>query len=237
MKRSLITALFLSIALQTFAQSRVLVSVDSLISLSDYQAARIALETAAAKTPPPESYRFSNKFAEVLILQGKLDEAESLLNRLTNDSKTENSFLQAEVQTNLGFLYLNKARNDIALSNLQQAKELFEKSGKANSVEAARCLADISLVYATTGKLNQAEENGIIAMQMRQRLLGDASEEAAASYNDMGLIYSQTNADKALEYFEMALGVYEKLHGKEHRKIAIANNNLGLAYRSLKLYG
>jgi CHAT domain-containing protein len=35
----------------------------------------------------------------------------------------------------------------------------------------------------------------------------------------------------------MALGVYEKLHGKEHRKIAIANNNIGSVYRVLKLYG
>jgi len=61
----------------------------------------------------------------------------------------------------------------------------------------------------------------------RQRLFGESSEEVAASYNDMGLVYSSTDVDKALAYYEKAFAVYQKIHGKEHRKIAIASNNIG----------
>ena len=146
-------------------------------------------------------------------------------------------FIEAITKTNLGFLYLNQARIDLALENLQKAVNLFQESGKGNSEEAAKCLAHISLVYSSTGKLNQAEENGLMALQIRRQLKGDDSEAVAASYNDLGLVYGQKDPDKGLEYYEKALAVYEKLHGQEHPKIAIAHTNLGFMYLKLKLYG
>ena len=55
--------------------------------------------------------------------------------------------------------------------------------------------------------------------------------------NDLGLVYSVSNPKKALDYYEKALEIYERLHGKNHPKIAIANTNIGLVYRTLELYG
>jgi len=95
----------------------------------------------------------------------------------------------------------------------------------------------LSIVNLATGKMSQAEEDGLVALQLRQKISGDASEDVAASYNDLGLVYSQTDPDKAINYYEMAMKTYEMVHGKEHRKIAIASSNLGAAYRNLKLYG
>ncbi len=220
-----------------YGQTSVISQIDSLVSASDYAGAKEVIELAASNSTGEDQHRLYNKLAEVAILQGKLDEAEKTLKSLISAPTAANPFLLAETKTNLGFLYLNKARNDIALTHFQEALDLYQQAGQANSVEAARCLANLSQVYATTGKLNQAEESGVMAMQLRKRLRGETSEDIAASYNDLGLIYAQTDPAKALEYFEMALAVYEKIHGKQHRKIAIANNNMGIAYREQKFYG
>jgi CHAT domain-containing protein/Tfp pilus assembly protein PilF len=217
-------------------QEKTIARIDSLAGAGDYAAAKSLASDAARMAGPVERNRLGNKLAEVLILQGNLDEAEKQLSELATDTRND-PFQFAETKTNLGFLYLNRARNDMALTSLQEAAELFQRAGQSNSREAARSLSTLSIVYLATGKLNQAEENGRVALQIRQRLAGDASEEVAASYNDLGLIYGTSDPDKALEYYEKALAVYEKLHGKEHRKIAIASSNMGVVYRSLRLYG
>jgi CHAT domain-containing protein/tetratricopeptide (TPR) repeat protein len=215
------------------AQSSVNNSIDSLISTANYDAARKLISSQQTKAFGTNRSILQNKLAEVLILQGNLDEAENELKAIVDDDP----FAAAVTETNLGFLYLNKARNDFALENLQQALNLFQQAGKMNTEEAARCLTTLSVLYMSAGKLNQAEANGLIALQIRQRLYNESSEAIAASYNDLGLVYSRTDPDKALDYYEKALAIYEKTHGKGHPKIAIASTNIGFAYLELKLYG
>jgi CHAT domain-containing protein len=210
--------------------------IDSLIAISDYENAEksiVKLSTISSNLDTP--YLLQTKLGEIRIIQGRLDQAEFIL--VGEQTAVKNPFLIAIRKTAIGFLYLNKSRNDLALENLQQALELFRESGEMNSLEAAKCLSDLSLLYWSTGKLNQAEDNGIIALQIRQKLKGETSEEVAASYNDLGLVYGQTDTDKALEYYEKALAVYQKIHGKDHPKIAIANTNIGFMYNKMKLYG
>ena len=235
MKKHLILLLLLPAAFSSFGQqSKVVDDIDSLISVARYDEAKRLVQIALQTADGNAHALLANRSAEISIAQGKLDVAENEL----KDIRTNNDpFAEALTKTNFGFLYLNKARNDLALENLQQALNLFQTSGSMNSEEAAKCLSNLSLLYLSTGKLNQAEENGLIALQIRQKLKGENSEEVAASYNDLGLVYGQTDPDKALEYYEKAMTVYEKIHGTEHPKIAIANTNIGMMYLGLKLYG
>ncbi len=233
--RIIFSILLLIIALPGIGQD--FGKIDSLVNDGQYESALVMIERFLPGSTTESGIRLTNRRAEVLILQGKLNEAEFILTDLAKGGARENPFLLAETKTNLGFLYLNKARNDMALTSLLEALELYQQAGQSNSLEAARCLSTLSFVYLTTGKYNQAEENGLIALQLRQRLKGEASEVVAASYNDLGLVYAQSNPEKALDYYDMAMAVYQKLHGNDHRKIAIASNNLGAAYRNLKLYG
>ena len=236
MKKILLLLIIVSFSsFQAICQQSVLLKIDSLVSDERYdEAITLITRTTKSSSDKKTIALLANRTAEILITQGKLDEAERVLKEIKSQ---EDRFLEGVTQTNLGFLYLNKARNDLALSNLQEALNKFQASGKANTRESARCLANLALVYWSTGKLNQAEENGLIALQIRQRLSGESSEEVTASYNDLGLVYSSTDVDKALAYYEKAFAIYQKIHGKEHRKIAIASNNIGAMYRQLELYG
>ncbi len=134
-------------------------------------------------------------------------------------------------------MYLNQGRNDLALKALQSALSNIEKENKQNTLEAAQILSHLGNLYLTTGKYTQAEEQLDMALAIRESLVEKNSELIAASYNDLGLVYSITDADKALDHYEKALAIYEKLHGKNHPKVAIANTNIGFIYRTLELYG
>src|SRR5260221_11102848 len=183
---------------EAICQQSVFLKIDSLVSDERYDEARSLINQSAKSNQDNKTIvLLANKTAEIAITQGKLDEAERVLNEIKSQG---DRFLEAVTQTNFGFLYLNKARNDLVLATLQQALNKFQESGNANTRESARCLANVTLLYWSTGKLNQAEENGLIALQIRQRLFGESSEEVAASYNDMGLVYSSTDVDKALAY-------------------------------------
>jgi CHAT domain-containing protein/Tfp pilus assembly protein PilF len=176
-----------------------------------------------------------NKKAEILITQGSLPEAEGIIKNLQSKKLTD--FEQAVTLSNNGNLQLNKGRFDLSLENLQAAITLFQNTQKQNTSEAAQCLAMLAILYNSTGKYKQAEENGLIALQIREHLFGDNTEETAASFNDLGLIYTSTDPDKALEYYEKALPIYELLHGRQHSKIAIVSTNIGFIYSQLELYG
>ncbi len=226
MKRVLLFILLI-VSASSLAQS-VEKKIDSLIIRAEYDEAIRLIHSLNSK-----SDFLQNKEAEALISSGKLAEAETALSKI----KSDDSFIKAITQNNLGFLNLVKGRNDLALENMERARDGFKQIEKDNTKEAARCYSNLSFLYWTIGKLNQAEENGLVALQLRQSIFGNESEEAAASLNDLGLVYGSSDANKGLDYYEKVLVVYEKLYGHDHPKIAIANTNIGLMYFNLKLYG
>lgn len=218
----------------SFAQrADVIKTADSLIAVAEYDQA-LSLLNQNKSSDQQTKVLLTNKVAEILMMQGKLDEAES---RLKNIPESISEFSKAITLTNTGFLYLNKGRYDLALENLQSALTKFQTSGNQNTKESAKCVSTLGLVYGSTRKYQQAEENHLIALQIRERLFGPESEEVAASYNDLGLIYLETDPDKSLEYFEKAQASYQKAHGLNHPKIAISSTNIGFAYRKLELFG
>ncbi len=189
--------------------------------------------------PIDQSVILENKKAEALIRLGKLSDAETLLSSIQTKYLTtvKNQFLLAITDNTTGVLRLNQGRPDLAEELLKQSISNFEAAGKANELEAAQALANLGLVYMALGKYAQAEEQQQMALTLRQNKLKGSHELIAATYNDLGLVFLQSDKDKALDYYEKALAIYKQIHGNEHNKIAIANINIGIAYRELELYG
>jgi CHAT domain-containing protein/tetratricopeptide (TPR) repeat protein len=209
--------------------------LDSLITDSRYDEAEALVGPMIASASGADQLILLNKKAEILIAQGRLEEAQTTIEQISA-AKSSDPRIEPLMLTNRGRYYMNRGRFDLALEDLTAAYQLFMR-GTPNTPDLARCVGLMSITYLATGKYKLAEDNAQVALQLRSSLYGEQHEAVAASYNDLGLVYTPTDTDKALEYYEKALEIYKRLHGSTHTKIAIASTNIGILYRQLELYG
>jgi CHAT domain-containing protein/tetratricopeptide (TPR) repeat protein len=224
----------LSLALTCPAQSDY-DKLNKLVDEGQYQEAIREIDDML-NTNKGNSFELNNRKALLNISIGDFLTAEKILNDLSATAGLTDT-QQAITLSTRGFLLLNKGNFDSSLESLQKAVVLFTTAGKGDSSEAAQCLAYLGQLYFATGKMKQAEDNQLIALQIRQKLFTKDTPEIAASYNDLGLVYSQSDPDKALEYYEKALPIYKKIYGDNHSKVAVASTNIGAMYNKLELYG
>lgn len=238
MKKILYCFLATCIIYTTYGQDE-LAKAENLILNSNFQDAVDLLDRSLKMEREfYASVTLENKKAEALTRMGKFNEADHLLQSIQRKlSGQENPYLTAVTKSNIGFLQLHQGQNETAERLLQEAIAGFESTDSQSSLEAAQALAYLGLVYVNTGKYAQAEEQLQIALSLRKEKLNESHELIAATYNDLGLVYSQIDKDKALDYFELAISMYKNIHGADHPKIAIANINTGIIYRDLTLYG
>lgn len=233
------TVLFalLSISLHAQTVDKDIRRIDSLIAASSYaEALTVVDDRLQQQRDPAAKVPLLAKKSEIQLFEGKLAAAEETLKAIEQlNLKDQRSV--ALYDTYSGLLQLNRGRYDLALEKLNQAYLLLQQDPAANAEYIADCVGFLSLAYLSTGKYQQAEDNALVALQLRLQLYGENHEEVAAAYNDLGLVYTEGDPDKALEYYEKGLAAYQKLHGSEHAKIAIANTNIGFLYSSVELYG
>jgi tetratricopeptide (TPR) repeat protein len=209
--------------------------IDSLITESRYAEAAEEIGPMIAAASGTPQLILLNKKAEILLSMGRLEEAHATIEQIGSAGSSA-LHVKSLLLTNRGSYYLNRGRLDLALEDLTNAYQLFQGS-TSNAPDFARCVGLMSLTYLAAGKYKLAEDNAQVALQLRRSFYGEQHEAVAASYNDLGLVYTPTDTDKALEYYETALESYKRLHGATHTKIAIASTNIGILYRELELYG
>ena len=70
-------------------------------------------------------------------------------------------------------------------------------------------------------------------MQIQIKAYGDNHPDAAASYNNLGIVYIDLgNKSFALKYHEKALQIKNKIYGDNHPDVAGSYNNLGNVYNN-----
>ena len=234
MRKKTLLFFFALISCVCFSQQDEMAKIDALMLDSRYQDAIQLIDGSTGQSKNPTLLRI--KKSEALIRLGKLQEAETLLKKLKVEEE-KNPYYNALIEMNFGALYQNQGRNDLAIETLQKSLNDLEQDNRSADLDAADALAYLGNVYRSMGKYVQAEEQLQHALAIREQKLPETHELIAASFNDLGLVYTQLDIDKAFEYYEKALETYQKLHGNDHPKIAIANTNLGYLYHEEKLYG
>lgn len=235
--RSLSIIIILTIWTSAFGQQDdLLINVNQLLYDSKYvEAISLIDNNPAADVNKEIILKF--KKSEALILVGRFNEANQVLNscRVKISSLNNKKLLEGILAYTSGFLQLNQGKYDIALQEFTNAIDYLQSY--TNSLEQAQAFSYLGQLYISTGKYKQAEELLQQTLNIRLQKLPEAHELIAASYNDLGLVYSQLDVDKAFEYYEKASGLYQKIYGTNHPKLAIANTNLGVLHLSEKLYG
>lgn len=242
MTKVLVFVLCLPLVINTFAQTpeKMAEQIDKLLIDSKYQE---AIDLANKSIPAAKDFStrviLQNKKAEALIGIGNLQEAGNILNNVQKelDDKKDNTTLKAITLRNIGYLQLNQGRADLAEESIENSLELFTSAGSPDCLDAAQAHGNMGLMFMSQGKYKQAEEQLQRCLALRQQQLQPSDERIAATYNDLGLACVKLDPDRGIDYYEKALESYERIHGNEHLKIAIANINIGYANRELKLYG
>jgi CHAT domain-containing protein len=234
--RSIYILLILILCLNAYAQNDFVKKIDHLLYDSKFEEALKQIEKYTP-TDVDTDIDISLRRAEALIRLGNFENALEAIEQSRNKLATsgKKNLQEGNLASISGFLQLNQGRNDLALQYLLKASEILQQF--PSSLELAQGLSYLGQLYISTGKYKQAEEQLQQTLTIRLKLLPEAHELIAASYNDLGLVYSQLDVDEAFDYYEKAFDLYQKVHGNNHPKLAIINTNLGVLHLSEKLYG
>ncbi|MCF6351643.1 MAG: CHAT domain-containing protein [Cyclobacteriaceae bacterium] len=127
----------------------------------------------------------------------------------------------------VGEIWLKKGNGEKALDYFKKAQRLEEKEENTDPRLLGKTYNNIALALWSMGKNTQALQYHQVALQNREKLNDPLAE--AASLNNIGIVYTSTQPDLAITYFEKAKEIYEK--EKLEDKMATSYVNIGLAYK------
>jgi CHAT domain-containing protein/tetratricopeptide (TPR) repeat protein len=161
------------------------------------------------------------------IISGNEDEAILLLNEI--EDKNNISYLNL-----IGDAHMRKGFYDEALKNFEKAAYLQEQNPNHDKLQLADTYSFIAILHFTTGNDQLSLQYHFKALDLRRQQNNTAA--IAASTNDIGLVYSRSNPEKALTYYKEALADYLELYGDADDRTATAYTNIGIAYRNMTAY-
>lgn len=133
-----------------------------------------------------------------------------------------------------GEAYMRKGLYAEALSTFEKAEYLQETNSQHNELTLAKTYSYIAVLHFTTGNNQLALQYNFKALDLRKK--NNDAAGIAASTNDIGLVYSRNNPERALSYYEEALEDYMKIYGREDDRIVTAYVNIGIAQSNLGNY-
>ena len=204
--------------------------------------------------------------AEALLEEGKLEEAEQLIESdfeasmkqqaykgyiygktkelLLKYSEATKGYKNALDYDEDNFTYhLYYANNEYTLAHYDKAIRHYEIAlgiytlSGGNDESIATLLNNLGLVWDSKGNYDKAIDYYEKALQINMKALGENHIEVATNYNNLGSAWqSKGDYDKAIDYFEKALQIDLNAFGGQHPKVATRFNNLGSAWYSKGKY-
>ncbi|WMN10931.1 CHAT domain-containing tetratricopeptide repeat protein [Marivirga salinae] len=156
------------------------------------------------------------------ISESRSNNIDQLINQVKSlESSLENRALIAE-------LYFLKGRNDLAKDLLEQILNKESNSISKSSEIHARLLKNYGLLLWNAGKDDQALEYLRQSLKYYGQIEGIGKVNEADLFNNIGLVFSQTNDDEAIRNYEKALEIYETDVAKYLDKIIQISINISL---------
>lgn len=172
-----------------------------------------------------------------VLAQSVLDQAQKALDN-GDENKSLALLIQYDDEENanyfnlLGQVWLKKGNGEKALTFFKKAKVIAEENGDKDARLLGDTYNNIAVALWSMGKSSQALQYHQVALQNREKLHDPLA--VAASLNNIGLVYTRSQPDLAISYYEQAKTIYEEANLQD--KIATSYVNIGLAYRFKKEY-
>ncbi len=151
---------------------------------------------------------------------------------MQNQSEEE----KAEDYNDVGeLLYASGKYNSAELSFLT-ARFIHEYNGLTNTVTGARVIANLGLIYHTTGRYAASEEFTRQAMQIQKDILNDMNGYGASINNLAVLNKDIGHFNESEELFRQAIEITRETKGAESSAMAIVKNNRAILLQLLGKY-
>ena len=138
----------------------------------------------------------------------------------------------ASSYNNIGLIYANQGKYDLALENYFKSLKIRQEIG--NQYGIASSYNNIGLIYANQGKYDLALENYFKSLKIMQEIGNQYG--IASSYNNIGIIYEeQGKYDLALENYFKFLKIMQEI-GNQYG-IASSYINIGNLYIEFGKFG
>ena len=164
---------------------------------------------------------------EDYVVQGQFEIAEQIYLHILSIVKNESEYqnISASALLSLGIVYSQLAQWKKSVTNINQARKLFEKH--KNFKGCARCNNILGTVYGDRGDMVKAKK----CFQDSLTLLNTRTDIALIGNLElnMGILENmQGNFESAFYYYQRALIKYEQL--KDNRRLAELRHNMGMLY-------
>lgn len=148
--------------------------------------------------------------------------------------KTKLEFLEANIQSQLGFVYEKLGRFEEAIVAYEAARRIFERKLGHNHPQVAGAYMNLANGLAGAGRQEESLAATEKALRLVARLMGDDNTLTASLYQNKAVsLISLARYSEALEALDQAEAIYLKQDGPASLNIADARKTRSRAYNLL----
>ncbi|MEP1790275.1 CHAT domain-containing tetratricopeptide repeat protein [Reichenbachiella sp.] len=175
----------------------------------------------------------------VYVTIGSLDSAHFYLNKalaILNEHKGDPYDL-SKVYANIGRLYTEEGKYDLALENLLLALSIMEGNIQSDDAQLAIVYNNIGNIYSDINSYEYSLKYFNKAIQLTKNRYGTEHRHLAYFYNNMGLVYFRMGIyHMALEYYLNSIEIVEQAEFVDDMNRGFTYANISDTYRMLKQY-
>ena len=212
-----------------------------LFDKADYQAAQITFANLVGQTKNgTDTLAYTQAQLAYMRVSLQLNQLSTFAKRYkeeisyTEKNNSKKSKQYADELNNL------QAEMYLKTNQLTDAKELltkiYENQKNNDTPLKATILANLGICEWLDGNNSQANDYLQSALTLKKKLFAPQTAEIAAAYNDLGLVSVSNSPDIALENYQKAAIIYQKIYPANHPKNAIALSNEAIVQRAKKDY-
>jgi tetratricopeptide (TPR) repeat protein len=173
-------------------------------------------------------------FGSSLLKVGRFDDAERLFDISMSElegAAGENGPLVAKHLLFLGLTHDSQGRYLDAESVLSRARSIFARSLGENDLNTSLAVLNLARVYVSLGRHDEAEPLFLQALRVFDEK-DPSGSSAGIALNGLGLVRNASGFYlEAIPYFERALQIFERVHGREFTDCATVLRNMALSLR------
>ena len=212
-----------------------------LTEMGQYDTAQLYFDNLIASNTVDDKPSIYTNIGRVKYLKGLFDSALEdfkTVYDLQREDPSTNELDLARTMNNLGLVYMEQKKYDLAFNYLFDVIKIYEKHSDIDSLLVASTNNAIGVIFSSKYDYDQALTYLYFAQQLYENYLPTIDHPLMAmNYNSIGLVYYYLkDYPQSYDYCSRAFRIREKILPADHQNLGDSCNNLALIYQQLREY-